>query len=97
MNLVNATGLVAGYTLGIQPDGRELLVVVVKGTFMLPARGEEPSLAEDQQPLVETDEFTGEPGFSAPLYEIDFARRNHVATYCLMAAPTLRTANQWSE
>ena len=73
MNLINATGLEAGYTLGIQPDGRELLVVVVKGTFTLPVGGREPSLAEDQQPLVETDEFTGEPGFSAPLREIDFA------------------------
>jgi hypothetical protein len=73
MNLVNATPLEAGYTLGIQPDGRELLVVVVKGTFKLPAAAGEPSLAETQVPLIETDQFTGEPGFSAPLYEIDFA------------------------
>src|SRR5258707_15655457 len=76
MNLVNATKMQAGYTMGIQPDGRELLVVVVKGTFAFPTdEKQEPKLAEEQVPLVMTDVFTGEPGFSAPLYEIDFAPR----------------------
>ena len=36
MELINATGMQAGYTMGMQPDGRELLVVVVKGTFTIP-------------------------------------------------------------
>lgn len=75
MNLFNATPTPAGYTLGVQPDGRELLVVVAKATFVLPRRGAEPFLAEEQVPLIATDEFTGEPGLSAPLYEIDFAPR----------------------
>lgn len=75
MQLVNATNMSAGYTMGMQVDGRELLVVVVKGTFTIPPPGEEPLLAEEQVPVVETDVFTGEPGFSAPLYEIDFAAR----------------------
>lgn len=75
MELVNTTKMQAGYTMGMQPDGRELLVVVVKGTFTIPPAGEEPKLAEEQVPLVEMDAFTGEPGFSAPLYEIDFAPR----------------------
>jgi len=65
----------AGYTMGLQPDGRELLVAVVKGTFTIPHDGEEPRLAEEQAPLVMCDVFAGEPGFSAPLYEIDFAPR----------------------
>src|SRR6266850_8249161 len=74
MNLVNITKMQAGYTMGLQPDGRELLVVVVKGTFTIPTdEKQEPKLAEEQVPLVMTDVFTGEPGFSAPLYEIDFA------------------------
>jgi hypothetical protein len=74
MNLINATKMQAGYTMGIQPDGRELLVVVVKGTFTIPTdEKQEPKLAEEQMPLVMTDVFTGEPGFSAPLYENDFA------------------------
>jgi hypothetical protein len=73
MKLVNATKMAAGYTMGVRPDGRELLVVVVKGTFTWLTHGEPVRLAEQQQPLVETDEFTGEPGFSAPRYEMDFA------------------------
>jgi hypothetical protein len=72
MDLLNATKMQAGYTMGMQPDGRELLVVVVKGTFTFPKNGEEPQFAEEQAPLVEADEFTGEPGFSAPLYESDY-------------------------
>jgi hypothetical protein len=63
----------AGYTQGMKPDGHELLVVAVKGTFILPRNREEPQLADEQLPLVESDVFTGEPGFSAPLYETDYA------------------------
>ena len=59
--------------MGMQPDGRELLLVVVKGTFSFPKQGEEPVLAELQVPPIEADVFTGEPGFSAPVYESDYA------------------------
>jgi hypothetical protein len=76
MELINATGMQAGYTMGLQPDGRELLVVVAKGTFRIPDDPErEPVLAEEQLPLVHTDVFTGEPGSSAPLSEIEYAPR----------------------
>src|SRR5215813_10890290 len=73
MELLNATGMQAGYTMGMRPDGRELLVVVVKGTFAIPQDWDEPKLAEQQVPLVEADTFTGEPGLSAPIYESDYA------------------------
>jgi len=73
MELINATQLIAGYTMGIEPSGRELLVVVAKGTFHLPDAGERPSLLEEQAPLIMSDTFTGEPGVSAPIYEVDFA------------------------
>jgi hypothetical protein len=73
MELTNATNMAASYTMGMRPDGRESLVVVVKGTFILPQPGREPRLAEEQVPLVEADVFTGEPGFSATLYESDYA------------------------
>lgn len=73
MELVHATGMQAGYTLGMRPDGRELLVVCVKGTYEIPENGVEPQLAEAQVPLVEADTFTGEPGKSAPVYESDYA------------------------
>lgn len=76
MRLVNATAMPAGYTTGTQPDGRELLVIVVKGTFTIPeSPDQEPVLAEEQVPLVMTDEFTGEPGLSATRNEMDFAPR----------------------
>jgi hypothetical protein len=72
VELVNATRMVAGYTMGRDPDGRERIIVVVKGTFALPLSGEAPRLADEQLPLVMADEFTGEPGFSATLYESQF-------------------------
>lgn len=74
MELLNATNMQAEYTLGMEPDGRERLVVAVKGTFVIP-KGDlaEPEPADEQVPLVMADEFTGEPGLSAAKYESDFA------------------------
>lgn len=73
MELLNATKMIAGYTMGMNPEGSELLVVVIKGTFTIPTRGDTPVLADSQVPLIEADIFSGEPGFSAPVYESDFA------------------------
>jgi hypothetical protein len=67
--------MVAGYTMGLEPSGRELLVVVIKGTFQLPNNSESVRLHGEQLSLVMADTFTGEPGFSAPVYEVDFAPR----------------------
>ena len=54
--------------------GRDWLVVVAKGTYGIPDHPDrEPELLLQQVPLVMADVFTGQPGFSAPLYEIDFA------------------------
>ncbi len=78
MELINATRMTVGYSLAIEPDGRELLVVVIKGTFRFPHPGEPPhhfALHDQQLPLVMADTFTGEPGASAPVHEIDFAPR----------------------
>lgn len=77
MDLLNSTGMLAGYTMGMKPDGRELLVVAVKGTFVIPKQGEPAQLAAQQIPLIEADTFTGEPGFSAPSYEVDYAPIKH--------------------
>lgn len=73
MELINATRMTAGYTMGTEPSGRESLVVVIKGTFRLPRAGETAGLHEQQLPLIMADTFTGEPGYSAPVYEVDFA------------------------
>jgi hypothetical protein len=75
MELLNVTGMNAGYTVGMQPDGRELLVIIVKGTFQIPPRGRAAELAAEQVQLVEADVFAGEPGVSAPLYETDYVPR----------------------
>ena len=83
MELINATRMVAGYTMGLEPSGRELLVVVIKGTFVLPKPGEPVQLADEQLPLIMADTFTGEPGFSAPVLEVDFAPRKHACDVLL--------------
>ncbi|MBK5964165.1 hypothetical protein CCR95_08725 [Thiocystis minor] len=76
MELINATRMVAGYTMGMEPSGRELLVIVIKGTFALPRNGSDRlHLAQEQMPLVMADTFSGEPGRSAPIHEVDFAPR----------------------
>jgi len=73
MNLTNATKFSAACTMGLEPDGRELLVVVAKGTFAIPAGGGELQPSKEQVPLVAADVFEGEPGLSAPVVESDFS------------------------
>jgi hypothetical protein len=75
MELINATRMAAAFTTAMEPSGRELLVVVIKGTFDLPATGGAVALADAQVPLVTADSFTGAPGRSAPWHECDFAPR----------------------
>ena len=77
MELINATRMFAGYTMGVEPSGRESLVVVIKGTFVLPRPGETVRLHDEQVPLLMADTFIGAPGFSAPLHEADFAPRKN--------------------
>ena len=55
MELINATRMQAGYTMALEPSGRELLVVVIKGTFVLPRPGQQVRLNEEQLPLVMAD------------------------------------------
>lgn len=73
MEVINATDMVAGYTMGTEPSGQESLVVVVKGTFTMPHDGTAARLHGEQVPLVMADTFTGEPGLTAPVDEADFA------------------------
>jgi hypothetical protein len=75
VQLINATKIRAGYTMGMEPSGRQLLVVVIKGTFAITEASSEIALASDQVPLLEADVASGDPGFSAPVYESDYASR----------------------
>jgi hypothetical protein len=86
MELINATRMVAGYNIGLEPSGRELLVVVIKGTFVLPRSGEQVRLANEQLPLVMADTFTGEPGFSSPVYDVDFAPHKPMCDVLLLGS-----------
>jgi hypothetical protein len=97
MELINATRMSAGYTMGLEPSGRELLVVVIKGSFVIPRPGEKVRLADEQRPLVMADTFTGEPGFSAPVLEVDYAPRKHACDVLLtgsVRAPEGRMATR---
>ncbi len=75
MELLNATKMEAGYTMGIDPSAREHVVVAVKGTFAIPDDRGPATLVDEQAPLVMADEFWGEPGYSSPRYEVDYALR----------------------
>ena len=89
--------MLAGYTMGLESSGRELLIVVIKGTFMLPRRGEQVLLHDDQLPLVMADTFSGAPGLSAPVHEVDFAARKRACDVLLLGsayAPSGRTATR---
>lgn len=83
MELINATKMVAGYTMGMAPSGREQLVVVIKGTFRLPQAQELVHLHDVQLPLLMADTFHGEAGFSAPRYEGDFAAHKRMCDVLL--------------
>jgi hypothetical protein len=83
MQIINATPFLAAYAMGLKPDGRELAVVVVKGTFALdpsqttgtpdrPVPIELSPAAEQVEPVM-ADVFEGEPGVGVPIYESDFA------------------------
>jgi hypothetical protein len=75
MELINSTRMPAACTMAMDASGREFLVVVVKGTFMIPRVGEQVRLSQEQASPVLADTFTGEPGVSAPVHESDFALR----------------------
>lgn len=99
MELLNATRLMAAYTQGLAPDGRESLVVVAKGTFDLPLDGSEARLAAVQRPLLMADEYVGEPGLSAPRQEMDFAPIKPFCDVLVMGkahAPNGRPATQFT-
>ncbi|MHC2300747.1 DUF2169 family type VI secretion system accessory protein [Rhizobium mongolense] len=76
MQIWNQTGFPTEFTMGMDKEGREYIVVVVKGTFDFPETPGGPVRKSSVQvPLVMADTHTGEPGFSATLWESDFAFR----------------------
>jgi len=68
----NTTGMVAELGITADKDARDHCVAVIKGSFLINARGEL-ALAEKQQPLVVADEHYGNPASTCVRYESDFA------------------------
>lgn len=76
MQIWNQTGYPTEFTMGMDKAGHEYIVVVVKGTFDFPEEaGGSVQKSSVQVPLVMADTHTGTPGFSATLWETDFAFR----------------------
>jgi len=77
MELINAARhTVADLFTALDKTGHEHLVVVVKATYALPARNDQmPRPQMPPQPIAAADQWAGEPGLSAPLYESDYVLR----------------------
>lgn len=76
MQIWNQMGYPHEFTMGMDKAGHEYIVVVVKGTFDFPdTPGGPVRKSAVQTPLVFADTQTGEPGYSATLWETDFAFR----------------------
>lgn len=65
--------------MGIDVTGRRYLIALAKAAYQIPdTAGRVCAPAEQQPRLVSADEFEGEPGLSAPVFESDHAlRRRH--------------------
>jgi hypothetical protein len=76
MQIWNQMGYPHQFTMGMDKASHEYVVVVVKGTFDFPEAPNGPvRKSQEQTPLVFADTQTGEPGYSATLWETDFAFR----------------------
>ncbi|TPN85019.1 DUF2169 domain-containing protein [Mesorhizobium sp. CU2] len=76
MQIWNQMGYPHQFTMGMDKAGHEWIVVVVKGTFDFPSKpGGLVQKSAEQVALVTADTQTGVPGYSATLWETDFAFR----------------------
>src|SRR5215471_7211136 len=75
MELVNATRMSAACTLGMEPSGREHLVIVVKGTFDMPTSDKEAARLSVEQVQVTLSDVLGGESSMLPLEEADLAMR----------------------
>ena len=74
MRLENTTPFATNFTLALDKQGHEVIVLVVRGTFTLSdTRGVPTLVAPVQLPLIEADVFGPDPALDAPVFETDFA------------------------
>ncbi|WP_127960396.1 DUF2169 family type VI secretion system accessory protein [Serratia microhaemolytica] len=76
MEVVNgAKHTVAEAIMMMDKEGNEFVVVIIKATYRIPKDGKMPRPIIPPQPIVQADQFTGEPGLSAVIYEADYVLR----------------------
>ncbi|GLS31130.1 hypothetical protein SAMN04488498_12437 [Mesorhizobium albiziae] len=76
MQIWDQMGYPHEFTMATDVAGHDWIVVVVKGTFDFPETPNAPvRKSAEQMPLVFADTQTGEPGYSATVWETDFAFR----------------------
>jgi hypothetical protein len=74
MRLENTTPYAANFTLALDKQGHEQIVLVTKATFVLSDTRGTPTLVADRQlPLFEADTFGADPARDATVFETDFA------------------------
>ena len=71
LQILNKTPLEAALAPVTDQNGVEIVTVAVKGTFVIPARGQRVRLAEKQLSPLYADEYYGEPGKSSIKYPAD--------------------------
>ncbi|GJH13236.1 DUF2169 domain-containing protein [Caballeronia novacaledonica] len=86
MIFINDLKIPADWTFGFRRDGRELLIVMSKATYVMPNDGSQPVLADEQVELTQADRFSGEPGLSAPLFETDYAHQKAACDVLLVGS-----------
>lgn len=79
MNLENTTAFPAEITLNTDKNGADSYLVVVKGTFTIPRRGEASVPAPEQVPFVYGDQHYGDPEVTSIRYESEFAPTKQLA------------------
>jgi hypothetical protein len=75
MLIRTSTRYLSQFTMARDTEAREHLSLVIKGTFDFPEQGQVATRARVQRPLIMADIYEGKPGYSAPLWETDFAFR----------------------
>lgn len=86
MQIYDQTGFRHAFTTQTDKAGHDFLLIVVKGSFAFPDGPGPAQPAQEQTPLVMADVYTGAPGFSAPLWETEFAFRKPACDVVLNGA-----------
>lgn len=73
LEIINKTPLEAAIVPGLDKDGYDYATIVLKGTYQKYNNKQELQLSENQNPIVYSCEYFGEPGASSIQYDADTA------------------------